>query len=348
MDKKTMKQIWYTKTIEKGEPGKNGMEMREVEIPTPGPNEVLVKTRYAAICATDVHMVTMGVLGAKPPRTLGHEAAGVIVSMGENAGVSGLKVGDKVTFTPVSRCEKCEMCKNGLGQYCENAIELAGFGEYIVSDISAVYKLRPDADMLRSCITEPNTCAVRAMDIAGIKDGDNVAIAGIGGIGMIILNHIILSGAANITVLEPSVNKHAIAKAMGAQYCIDPTKEDVEARTAEITGGHGFDVVFECSGFPGAAQNPLKMLAKCGKAIYFAVFPPTFEMPLNLYDLYMKEASIHTVFTSPDLVHRSINSLDRLQIDKIIGKIVPFENWEEGMDAFDSKQYAKVVYDFGE
>lgn len=343
-----MRQLWYTKDIEKGQSGKFGMEMREVDVPAPGPGQVLVKTAYAAICATDIHMVTMHVLGAKPPMPLGHEASGTVVGMGEGAEKSGLALGDKVTFFPQQPCGQCEWCKSGMGQYCPNSPAISAFADYIVADTVGVYKLPADADLKAYSIVEPTTCVVRAMDIAKIKAGDNVAIAGIGGIGSIILNQIILSGAANITVIEPSVNKHQMAFEMGAKYCIDPFHEDVAARAMSITDGKGFDVVFEASGAPGGAQTPLKILARCGKAVYFAVFPPAYEMPLNLYDLYMKEGTINTVFTSPDLVPRAINSIPRLQTDKIIGKVIPFADWEEGVDAFDSKKYAKVVYKFSD
>ena len=98
----TMKQLWWVDWDQ--------IELREVEIPQVKPNEVKVKVAYAALCATDVHQVTMGVMNSKPPAPLGHEASGTIVELGEQAAAAGYKVGDKVTMFPVSHCGECEWC----------------------------------------------------------------------------------------------------------------------------------------------------------------------------------------------------------------------------------------------
>ena len=139
--------------------------------------------------------------------------------------------------------------------------------------------------------------------------------------------------------------KRTLALSMGAKYAIDPFNEDVAARAMEITGGLGYDYVFEMSGSPKAAETPLRILARCGTAVYFAVFPPTFEMPLNLHDLYMKEGRIQTVFTSPDIMSRSIGMIDRMQTDKIIGKIMPLSEAVQSFEVFHTSQYPKILLD---
>ena len=113
----------------------------------------------------------------------------------------------------------------------------------------------------------------------------------------------------------------------------------------EITGGEGFDMVFEFSGSPKAAETPLKILAKCGTAVYFAVFPPTFEMPLNLYDLYRKEGRIQTVFTTTSIMNRTINLIPRMQLDKIIGKVMPLREGAEAFALFHKSIYPKILLD---
>lgn len=105
----TMKQLWWT--------AKDKIELKDVKIPAVGPNEVKVKIAYAALCATDVHQVTMGVMGAKPPAPLGHEASGTIVEIGEKAAAAGYKVGDKVALFPVSHCGECKWCDAVLHQH---------------------------------------------------------------------------------------------------------------------------------------------------------------------------------------------------------------------------------------
>ena len=333
----TMKQLWWVDWDQ--------IELREVEIPQVKPNEDKVKVAYAALCATDVHQVTMGVMNSKPPAPLGHEASGTIVELGEQAAAAGYKVGDKVTMFPVSHCGECEWCKKGMTQYCINSKPTGAFAEYVVTDVKTIYKLPDNVELRDYAIVEPTNCCLRAMDLAPIRHGATVCVAGVGGIGSIMLNQILLSGAARITVIDPVPEKRELALSMGAQYAIDPFNEDAVARAMEITDGLGFDYVFEMSGSPKASETPLKILARCGTAVYFAVFPPKFEMPLNLHDLYMKEGRIQTVFTTTTIMNRSINMIERMQTDKIIGKIMPLSEAVESFEVFKTSKYPKILLD---
>lgn len=333
----TMKSLYFAREAT--------IELWDVDVPTPGYGEVKIKTAFASICATDIHQVTMGVLGATPPMPLGHETSGTVVELGPGTENSGLAVGDKVTAFPVSVCGQCLPCKSGQPQYCHNAKPFGGFSEYYVTSATSVFKLPDDADLKSYTIVEPTVCAVRAMDLAPIKHGQTVAISGIGGIGAILMNAILLSGAAKVTVIEPVAAKREMALELGASHAIDPTTQDIAAEAARITDGLGFDVVFEASGVPRAAAPALQILGRCGRVVYFAVYPPTFELPVNLYELYAKEASILTVFTNPDLFPRAINLLPRLALDRIIGPVIPLSRAEEGVELFHSGQYPKIILD---
>jgi 2-desacetyl-2-hydroxyethyl bacteriochlorophyllide A dehydrogenase len=337
VEMKKMKQLWFA--------AENTVELREVPIPNVGRNQVKVKVAYAALCATDVHQVTMGVLGAKPPMALGHEASGIIEEIDVDAEKSGFKIGDKVSLYPGSNCGICPACKKGQPQYCKNFVTTGAFAEFVVTDVSAVFKIPEDADLKKFCLAEPANCTIRAMDLVGIKHGATVAVSGIGGIGSIMLNMILLSGAAKITAIDPVASKRQMALDMGAQNVIDPFNEDIGERAMKITDGEGFDYVFEVSGSPKAAEPALKILAKCGTMVYFAVFPPKYEMPLNLYDLYMKEGRIQTVFTTTSIMPRTINLIPRLQMDKIIGKIMPLSDAVESFNVFKQSIYPKILLD---
>jgi threonine dehydrogenase-like Zn-dependent dehydrogenase len=332
-----MKQLWYV--------SENKLEVLEKEVPAVGFRQVKVKIAYAALCATDVHIVTMGLMGIKPPIAMGHEASGIIEELGEGTEHSGLKVGDKVCLFPSSFCGICPACKKGLTQYCENTSIAGAFAEYAVVDISVVFKLPDDADLKSSCLVEPANCTIRAMDLAAIKHGSTVAISGIGGIGSIMLNMLLLSGATKITAIDPVESKRELALAMGAQHVINPLEENIEKRAMEITGGEGFDYVFEMSGSPKAAEPAIKIIAQCGTVVYFAVYPPKYELPLNLFELYRKEGRIQTVFTSHSIMPRTINLLPRLQTDKIIGTVIPLSDGVRSFELFHQSIYPKIVLD---
>ncbi|HEY0189247.1 MAG TPA: alcohol dehydrogenase catalytic domain-containing protein [Cellulomonas sp.] len=323
----------------------NTIELWDVDEPSPGSGQVKIKTAYASICATDIHQVTQGVLGAAPPMPLGHETSGTVVELGPGTEASGLAVGDLVTAFPVAVCGQCRSCRSGTPQYCVNALPFGGFSEYYVTGANTVYPLPAGADLRSFTLVEPTACAIRAMDLVPIRHGQTVAISGVGGIGAILLNAILLSGATEVTVIEPVEAKRAMALAMGAAHVLDPRTQDLAAEADRITDGLGFDVVFEASGSPQAAAPALDIVGRCGRVVYFAVYPPSFELPVNLYDLYAKEASIHTVFTNPDLFPRAINLIPRLALDTIIGPTVPLSNALEGVELFHSGQHPKIILD---
>jgi len=319
----------------------------DIPIPNVRPGTVKIKIAYAALCATDIHAVSMGVMFAKLEEGgsgLGHESSGVIVEMGPDTEASGLKPGDKVVVFPGAACGKCENCKNGYRQYCTGGTErYRAFSEYAVAPVNSVYKIPDDADLSTYALVEPTVCTIRAMDLSQIQHGQTVLVSGVGGIGSILLDMVIHSGASKITVSDPVAQKRENALAMGAQYVIDPVNDDLIARGNEITGGKGYDHIFEASGVPAAALPCLDLLAKCGTVTYFAVYPPDYEMPLNLHNLYMKEGRIQTVFTSPNLMHRAINLIPRLQTDKIIGRIYDLSDAMEAFDMFHKSIYPKIL-----
>jgi (R,R)-butanediol dehydrogenase/meso-butanediol dehydrogenase/diacetyl reductase len=234
-------------------------------------------------------------------------------------------------------------CKRGQRQYCQNAKPIGAMAEYIVTHVSALNKIPDDADLKIYSLVEPACCTVRAMDLAPVKHGATVAVSGVGGIGSILLNMILLTGGAQVTAIDPVASKRELAVRMGAQYAIDPFHENLEERAMELTNGLGYDMVFEVSGSPKASEPCLKIMAKGGTVVYFAVYPPKYEMPLNLYELYRKEGRIQTVFTDPVIMPRVINLVPRLQLDKIIGKVMPLSEGPEAFKLFEQSIYPKIL-----
>ena len=325
--------------------GNRSMALTDVEIPPVGYQKIKVKIKYCAVCATDAHVVAHDLFHRPKGFGLGHELSGEIVELGEGLEKYNFEIGDRVVCFPLIYCGKCEFCKRGLTQYCveKAAARFPGMAEYCVCDVSQVYKIPEDGDYKKYCLVEPMTCAIRGIDIADIKIGQNVAISGAGGIGMILLNMILLQGAANVTVIEPVEGKRELATSMGAQYTIDPRTEDIVARAMEITEGKGFDVIFEASGVPAAAEPLLKMVAHCGTVLYFAVFPEDYYLPVNLFDLYNREIKIKTAFCSSDIVPRAIQLVPRMSMDKIIGKIYPLAQVEQAFADFKKSIYPKIL-----
>jgi (R,R)-butanediol dehydrogenase/meso-butanediol dehydrogenase/diacetyl reductase len=237
----------------------------------------------------------------------------------------------------------CSNCKDGNDVRCEASNPISAFSDYIIANARTTFKLPDEANLMHYALTEPLGCVLRAMELAAVKHGDTVLITGVGGIGAIMLNAVVLSGASRITVSEPVPAKRENALVMGAQYVIDPTSEDFKKRALEITEGKGFNHIFEMSGIPAVAPTLFDVTALRGKIIYFSVYPPDFRMPINLYEMYNKEIGIQTVIAGLWLLPKSINLIPRLRHDRIIGKVLPLEDTAEAFDLFDQSIYHKIL-----
>jgi (R,R)-butanediol dehydrogenase/meso-butanediol dehydrogenase/diacetyl reductase len=322
-------------------------ELATVDVPVPVKDHIKIKVKYCAMCATDAHMVSQDLYNRPKGFGLGHELSGTIDELGEGTEKYGFEVGDPVAVFPLYHCGKCEFCKKGMTQYCieKPFRRFPGFAEYAVAHVSQVFKVPRDEDIIKYALVEPITCAIRGIDLANIQIGQNVAISGVGGIGLILLNMILLQGGANITVIEPVASKRETALVMGAKHAIDPGNEDIIARADEITGGNGFDVVFEASGVPQAAPPCLKITGLCSRIIYFAVYPMDYELPLNLYDLYMKESKIFTSYTRCEDAPRAVRIIPRMNMDLIIGKIYGLKDIDKVFEDFKKSIYPKILVD---
>lgn len=250
------------------EPGK--CELLDIPEPQLLPtDDMKIRVDYCAMCATDVHIVTMGLYGMPAPWIMGHELCGTIVEVNPRATENGFAVGDKVVVNCTAPCGCCDECKRGHDIFCKHPIAgsfVHGFTEYCTAVCEQVFQIPKNSpiDPKYYCLAEPMASAMDGMDLADIKIGDNVLLQGCGAIGSIILNMLLLKGGANVTVSDPIAEKRETALKLGAQYVIDPKNEDLKERAMEITNGRGYDVIFDVSGVPAAAPLLPKLLANKG------------------------------------------------------------------------------------
>lgn len=330
-----MKALMYT------EPGR--VELRELPEPQVKPGTIKIRVDYVAFCGSDLHVVDHGMDNVPTPHLLGHESCGTIVALGEGMAELGWKLGDRVACAGASPCGECDDCKRGDDMFCKHRWRVRTFTEYALVRPNMIFRIPDGDDMLPYCLAEPCACALRGVDLMEIPAGATVALSGAGGIGSILLNLLLLHGGTKVTVFEPVASKRELALSLGAEYVVDPLTEDTVARGKEITQERGYDMVFEASGSPSAAPAMLDLVANKGKVMYFAVYPMQYELPVNLYRLYQKEASIHTAFTTTFHYHRVMNLIPKLQTEKIIGKVLPLSQGVEAFDLLRSSQYPKIV-----
>jgi (R,R)-butanediol dehydrogenase/meso-butanediol dehydrogenase/diacetyl reductase/L-iditol 2-dehydrogenase len=315
-----------------------------------GPEDVRIKVEYTAICGSDPHIIDGTLPVARPPIIMGHEMSGVITELGANAKGKGLKIGDRVTGNPLRYCGTCYYCRNGQENYC---LKLTHFfppgtmAESVVWHEQQVYKLPDSISMEEGCLAEPVSVCLRGIDLSNIRPGSSLAILGAGGIGLILLQLALHAGATTVMVVDPVESKRKIAMKFGADYAVDPTKEDVWATTMKITGSKGFDTVIEASGAISSTKTALDIVGKCGTLVYFAVYPMNYELPLKPFDLYARELTVRGVFMSPYLFPRAIALLPKLKLKPLITAVYPLEDTVKAFEEQKTSRNIKILIKSG-
>jgi Zn-dependent alcohol dehydrogenase len=243
----------------------------DVEIREPGVGQVRVRVKHCGLCHSDLSAAD-GAFPCPTPIVLGHEAAGVVESVG--AGVRGVAAGDHVVLTPCPPCGRCYWCVRGEAAHCElslgimthsfpdgstglsrrgekvlRGLNVGGFAEYALLSETGVVRVPKEAPLDVVCVIG---CAVQTgvgavLNTARVEEGATVLVLGLGGIGLSVVQGARIAGAARILAVDPVAERRHAAKAMGASDCIDPGAEALQQRVREIAPV-GVDFAFECAG----------------------------------------------------------------------------------------------------
>ena len=324
---------------------KERFELREIDRPTAGPGQVVVRDMVCGVCGTDVHIFhgEPGSADVEPPVVLGHEYSGVVEEVGE--GVTSLKPGDHVTVDPNIYCGKCVYCRNGKKQLCEKmraigVTQNGGFEEYSLVPEAQAFKLAEDLPFEVGAMAEPLACCIHGMDLAGVRPGQTVCVVGGGAIGLIMVQLAKLSGAARILLSEPEQRRREVGLQLGAAVAIDPTAPGA----AEEYAGAA-DVVIECVGNLPAVKSAFDYAKKGATVVLFSVPKPDAEFALPLFDVYKKELTIKGSFVNPDTHDRAVALLNARKLDfvGIITHRFPLDQMAEAIATQMSPESIKVV-----
>lgn len=310
-----------------------------------GPEDVRITVAYAAICGSDPHLAE-GFFGTEVPIGLGHEISGVVAELGPKVRRTDLRVGDRVSGNFVRFCGACQPCQDGRQQFCEHLGDYnrPGMARSVVWHESQVYQLPEEVSLLKGCLLEPTSVAVRIADKTRVRPGDRVAICGGGPIGQLTLQLMARYGATSLTLIEPIAERRELARQFGALHVIDPNDESLEDRTREITSGAGFDIVIDASGSRHAVAGLLDIAAPGGTVVYGAMYPEDYELPLNLSDyLYRKELTLTGVFVSPYTFPRAVRILAELDLEPFLQSVFDLEQASEAFETHVGGAFPKVL-----
>ena len=242
--------------------------------PQPGENDVVIRVKRCGICGSDIHGYD-GSSGRRiPPIVMGHEASGVIESVGP--GVSGFTVGERCTFDSTVYCGECGYCRSGrlnlcdrrqvLGVSCDEYRRDGAFAEYISVPARGVYRLPDSVSFEDAALTEPLSIAVHAAELAGRIAGRSVAVVGAGVIGSLIVSVARAAGCARLVALDPDASRRERIIRLGADTAIDPVAAEGEDELIEAVGGQ-VDIVFEAVGIEATVTSSIDLARKGGAVI---------------------------------------------------------------------------------
>ena len=332
----------------------NRLAVEDVPRPVPAePGMVLVRIKACGVCATDVKAIKGIRRNVAFPFIPGHEPSGVVEEIGP--GVSHFAPGDEVIVQPSGYCGFCPDCRVGNTHYCADAFTTGGdgpdevwpgaFAELMLTDEKCLFRKPPAVPFDAAAITEPLSGAWKGMiQYSDCRVGDDVAIIGTGGIGLLCLMVARAAGAGHLIAIDPSPHARRLALDLGATHAIDPTDGDAKAQVYGILPA-GPDIVFEAAGPIEAVRLMIDLLRRGTRWNVFGITThERFELDGGL--THFLEARMDASFgTTPNAMQHAIRLLERGCVDpgRLITHRFGLEDIHEAIEMVGSPESTKVM-----
>lgn len=331
--------------------GAEDLRIEDVPCPQPGPDQALVKMGAAGICGSDMHYFRDGQIGKfkiQEPLIPGHEASGVIASLGPN--VTGLEEGQRVAINPSHPCGTCSRCREGRENLCDSMFFLGSasvfphaqgmFREYFLISAKQCIPVSNQVSLEELALSEPLSVGLHAVNRAGNLCGKKVLISGSGTIGCMVLLAAKLDGAEQVTMVDVLEEPLAIARKVGADQtlCVKPSASPSPELLNE------FDVVFEVSGGASALGNCIELVRRGGTIVQVGTLPVE-GVHLFANQIMVKELDIRGSMRFGNVFSRAVRLLEgqRLNVQPILTGRFPIAEAAKALQlAFDKTVSMKV------
>lgn len=322
--------------------------------PEPAGNNLLAEVLCCAICGTDLKLATIGNPRCHPPRIIGHELIARITHVGSQVG--GFAVGERVTLATTVACGDCAYCDLGLGNMCPNAMPISydfdgGFAEFLAIPPAAIAGGNvitvPDLVLDQfAALSEPLSCAINALELAGFKAGDSMVVLGGGPLGALHAELAKAMGASKVMVVQRSEPRLSLLRRLKDVIVIDGS-EDVEALVKAETRGLGADVVVMSAPTREAHESSIRLARKGGAVSLFASLPSgASQITLDSRVVHYGELRVVGASDSrPEHVAKAVKLMESGKIDlsAVITHKVALADIHEGLALMKNKQSLKVL-----
>lgn len=309
--------------------------VREIEIPVPKDDEVLIKVMAVGVCGTDAHLY-LGDYDNPYPTIAGHEFSGIVAGFGKN--VKGFEIGQRVAADPNVYCEACDNCKQNRQNYCQDYKGLGNqipgaYQQYMVIPYRCVFDIG-ELSFTTAAMIEPLSCVIHGHDKARPDFADRILILGAGPIGLMHLQVCRNDGASFVAVADIKEEQLELAENLGADYTIF-NDQNAGERYREIAPD-GFNLIIDCTGVPRVIENIIPYLADEGRLLFFGVCPAKESIRVSPYEIYQRELRL---IGSNSLKKTFYAAMRQLQLGKVktesfIGQKVLLEELPEYLKAF--------------
>ncbi|WP_347243792.1 galactitol-1-phosphate 5-dehydrogenase [Thermogutta sp.] len=308
------------------------LEIQDVPVPEPGAGEILVRVKACGICGSDVHGFDGSTGRRRPPIIMGHEASGVVAKIGD--GVTQFRPGDRVTFDSTIYCGRCEFCRQGRINLCDNRRVLGvscaeyrqdgAFAEYVVVPEHIAYRLPDNVSFEQAALIEPLSVALHAVDRGDLRLGETVLIIGGGMIGSLIVQLLKVAGASYIVVLEPDRFRQELARRAGATAVFSPN-ESWQEELSKVTEGKRVTLVFDAVGIDETVRTAVETVEKGGRVVLVGNLAPQTTLPLQA--VVTRELTLLGSCASQGDYPRCLDLLAReiVTVDSLISAVAPLE-----------------------
>ena len=251
-------------------PAPGQVEIIDVPVPQPRPEEVLLEVHYVGLCGSDLNMYRGTLAIVSYPRIPGHELSGVIVAKGEQV-PNSIREGDRVTVSPYSECGLCSACRAGRPNCCQFNQTLGLQRDGAMSSHFAIHYTKVYASKVLThqelALVEPLSVGYHAANRGRATEMDTVLVIGCGTVGMGAITAAARKGATVIAV-DVDDEKLIGAQKLGAQISVNSARQDVLAVARDLTGGEGVSVAIEAVGLPDTFRLAVEAVAFAGRVVY--------------------------------------------------------------------------------
>ncbi|MEV5608958.1 S-(hydroxymethyl)mycothiol dehydrogenase [Streptomyces sp. NPDC052225] len=339
------------------------VSIETIVIPDPGPGEAVVKIQACGVCHTDLHYREGGI-NDEFPFLLGHEAAGIVESVGD--GVTEVAPGDFVILNWRAVCGQCRACLRGRPQYCfathnakqkmtlidgtelSPALGIGAFAEKTLVAAGQCTKVDPAASPAAAGLLGCGVMAGigAAINTGGVSRGDSVAVIGCGGVGNAAVVGALLAGASKIIAVDIDDKKLETARTLGATHTVNSRATDPVEAVRQLTGGFGADVVIEAVGRPETYEQAFYARDLAGTVVLVGVPTPEMRLELPLLDVFGRGGALKSSWYGDCLPSRDFPMLidlylqGRLDLDAFVTETIELADVEK---AFERMHHGDVL-----